>query len=84
MGNDMDIMSTISSVLNVFDFVDEIEYNENTKVVYSGVPGAFAEMALVEFFGEDVCKIPVASFREVMDNKESHLPLVARFVVRLF
>ena len=67
MSSDMDIMSTISNVLNVYDFVDEIEYNKDTKVVYSGVPGAFAEMALVEFFGEDVDKIPVASFREVME-----------------
>ena len=67
MGSDMDIMSAVGKVLNIFDFVDGLKYDGDTKVVYSGVPGAFAEMALVEFFGEDVIKVPVSSFREVME-----------------
>ncbi|MCR4716872.1 MAG: prephenate dehydratase [Lachnospiraceae bacterium] len=54
--------------LNSFDFVPELKITKDTVVAYSGVPGAFAEMALVSFFGEDVNKLPVASFREVMES----------------
>ena len=44
---------------------EELELSKDTKVVYAGVPGAFAEMAMVDYFGEDVNAINVKEFRDV-------------------
>ena len=45
--------------------IDKLEISSATKAVYAGVPGAFAETALVSFFGEDVMSTNVADFTEV-------------------
>lgn len=45
--------------------IDKLEITSDTKAVYAGVPGAFAETALVSFFGEDVMSTNVADFTEV-------------------
>ncbi|MCR5700586.1 MAG: chorismate mutase [Lachnospiraceae bacterium] len=45
--------------------IDKLEITSDTKAVYAGVPGAFAETALVSFFGENVMSTNVADFTEV-------------------
>ncbi len=50
-----------------FSKVDGFQYSKDTKVVYAGVPGAFAQQALVAYFGEDVAMESVDSFSEVAD-----------------
>lgn len=51
--------------------VEQLSITNYTKVAYSGVPGAFAEAAAIAFFGEDVERLPVSDFREVMEALES-------------
>ena len=41
--------------------------SENVRVAYSGEPGAFAEDALIAFFGESATSLPVGSFGEVRE-----------------
>lgn len=48
----------------------------NVRVAYSGEPGAFAEDALIAFFGESATSLPVGSFGEV---REALLDGRARF-----
>lgn len=50
---------------DMFSSVDELVINKDTKVVYAGVPGAFAEAAMVEYFGEDIQANNVKEFYEV-------------------
>jgi len=50
---------------DMFSSVDGLEVHKNTKVVYAGVPGAFAEAAMVEYFGEDIQADNVKEFFEV-------------------
>ncbi len=49
----------------MFAKIDHLEITKDTKVVYAGVPGAFAEEAMVDFFGEDICGTYVKDFHEV-------------------
>ena len=44
---------------------DELDITSDTKTVYAGVPGAFAEAALAAFFGENVMSTNVRDFDEV-------------------
>lgn len=48
-----------------FRMLDKFVYSQDTKTVYCGVPGAFAETALYTYFGEDVSVLNVKDFQEV-------------------
>ncbi len=50
---------------DMFGAIDALTIGADTKVVYAGVPGAFAEAAMVEYFGEDVKAHNVKEFYEV-------------------
>lgn len=49
----------------MFTPVDRLNVTSNTKVVYAGVPGAFAEEAMVSYFGENIAGSNVKGFPEV-------------------
>jgi chorismate mutase/prephenate dehydratase len=51
-----------------FDAVERLPLESSCVVSYSGVPGAFAEAAVIAFFGDDVSRLPVSNFREVMES----------------
>ncbi|KNF09991.1 P-protein PheA [Gottschalkia purinilytica] len=52
-----------SSVYNIFNSIKEKK--ENIKVCFQGVPGAFSEQALIEYFGENTPRCNVAEFEDV-------------------
>ena len=49
-----------------FEEVDSLDINENTKVVYQGIPGAYQEQAMVQYFGENVKNFSVPEFKDVV------------------
>ncbi len=49
---------------------DALCWDENTRVVYQGVPGAFSEQAAVSFFGENTKKFNVPAFEDILDALE--------------
>lgn len=51
----------------MFTQKEKLGISTDTKVAYAGVPGAFAEMAMVDYFGENVEAINVKEFRDVAD-----------------
>lgn len=53
------------TIEGMFTRKEELERSKDTRVVYAGVPGAFAEMAMVDYFGEDIHAIHVKEFRDV-------------------
>lgn len=50
---------------DMYTSVDKLEINPETKVVYAGVPGAFAEAAMVAYFGGNIDGNNVKEFYEV-------------------
>lgn len=57
-----------------FDLVDSIKGEKDIKVIYQGVPGAFSQMAMLEYFGEEVENTNVVTFKDAMEaikNKEA-------------
>lgn len=50
---------------NMFSQIDRLAISEDTRVIYAGVPGAFAEAAMVAYFGEDIKSGNVKEFHEV-------------------
>lgn len=49
----------------IFTQKEKLEISVDTKVAYAGVPGAFAEMAMVDYFGENIEAVNVKEFRDV-------------------
>lgn len=49
----------------MFSKVGRLEITPDTRVVYAGVPGAFAEEAMAAYFGEEICASNVKEFRDV-------------------
>lgn len=60
-----------SKFIDKFSVVDELNINENTKVIYQGVEGAFSEQAMVQFFGENINKHNVESFKDIILELEN-------------
>lgn len=54
------------SILSMFQIVEKLPIDKNTKVVYFGVPGTHTQQAMEEYFGEQVKAINALTFREVM------------------
>ena len=50
---------------NYFQQVEELEIYPDTRVVYQGVEGAYQQMAVEEFFGEDIDSYYVDTFNDV-------------------
>ncbi|MCM1497566.1 MAG: chorismate mutase [Clostridium sp.] len=48
----------------LFTPVDALDIRKDTKVVYTGVPGAFAEMAMVAYFRDDIVAVNVKEFSD--------------------
>ena len=51
--------------------VDHLDINEDTKVVYQGIPGAYQEEAMVKYFGEDVKNFSVPEFKDVVKTLDA-------------
>lgn len=51
-----------------FEKRDALKINDNTKVVYYGVPGTHSEHAMVNYFGENVNRYNKPTFGEVMEE----------------
>lgn len=49
-----------------YEAVDEVD-KKNCKVVYQGVPGAYADIAMKRYFGEDVDNFNVPTWKDAMD-----------------
>lgn len=57
-----------------FQIVDSIHDKKDLKVIYQGVPGAYSQIAMLEYFGEDVSNYNVETFKDAMEaikNKEA-------------
>lgn len=51
-----------------FTKLEGFHYTKDTKTVYAGVPGAFAQEALLEYFGDAVQVFNVKEFAQVADS----------------
>ncbi len=51
---------------NLYEKVDKLDINNDTKIVYQGVEGAFSEQACLEYFGKNINSYNVAAFEDVM------------------
>lgn len=54
-----------------FEEVDQLEIDDDTKVVYQGIPGAYQEQAMVKYFGERVKNFSVPEFKDVVKTLDA-------------
>ncbi len=54
-----------------FEEVDQLEFHDDTKVVYQGIPGAYQEQAMVKYFGEGVKNFSVPEFKDVVKTLDA-------------
>jgi monofunctional chorismate mutase len=54
------------SLREPFEIVDKIN-TDNIKVVYQGVPGAYAYAAMIDYFGEDIDNFNVSTWKDAME-----------------
>ena len=51
-----------------YKMVDDLEINNDTRVVYAGVPGAYAESAVIKYFGDNVSIYNVKNFDDIVEE----------------
>lgn len=51
-----------------FRQVEQLDVNEDTRIVYFGEKGAFTEQAMLEYFGEHIMALNKTTFRDVMET----------------
>lgn len=66
-----------------FEEVDSLDINENTKVVYQGIPGAYQEQAMVQYFGENVKNFSVPEFKDVVKTLDRGKLIMECFQLRI-
>jgi chorismate mutase/prephenate dehydratase len=57
-----------------FQLIDSIKDRKDIKVIFQGVPGAYSQIAMLEYFGEDIKNDNVETFKDAMEaikNKEA-------------
>ena len=54
-----------------FTPVDRLHIDENTVVVYQGVPGAYSHQAMHDYFGNDIKSMNVPKFEDVIETVRS-------------
>lgn len=55
-----------------FQLVDSIKNKKGKKVIFQGVPGAYSQMAMFEYFGENVDNYNVETFKDAMEAIKNH------------
>lgn len=58
----------LADIVSDFTPVDRLTVDENTVVVYQGVPGAYSHQAMHDYFGKDIKNINVAKFEDVIQT----------------
>ncbi len=61
-------------IKDMFTLVKELPITDDTKVVYQGIPGAYQEEAMMQFFGKEIDNFFVPKFEDVLialDNGEA-------------
>ncbi|PXV95966.1 chorismate mutase [Lachnotalea glycerini] len=51
-----------------FRLIDTIENKKDKKVIFQGVPGSYSQIAMLEYFGEDVDNYGVETFKDAMET----------------
>lgn len=49
-----------------FQMIDSITNKKDLQVIYQGVPGAYSQIAMLEYFGENVTNYNVETFKDAM------------------
>ena len=59
-----------SDVEKQFEMVEQLPMEEKMNIVYQGVPGAYSEQCVCQYFGENVTRFHVEQFKDVMEVLE--------------